>query len=291
MVKLVPFAATGEAGASTPARGRRRTSCSSSPSASTSACSRRRGRGGRAHGCRGRREPGAGGHAVRPRRRAVPTATDVIVNTVGGSGRARPASPWHVAGLQARAARALTRACAIGTALVAAGHRALPSSPRCSHVHVRDVGPLARVGRPGWPLTARCHPLGDLVGVRGSWAVEALHPQCDRGVRRCRQVAVGRPRRRPAAPPSCPSRSASRPPARRARLQTLARSVVVPFPRPATGRSTHRRASRPTGTTCVARTVSAPLTVRARSERRRRRRHPHLDPVVGRADPRATTEV
>jgi glycopeptide antibiotics resistance protein len=73
-------------------------------------------------------------------------ATDVVVNTAGGLvGLGLAAVARHRSG--AGAARALTRACAVATAiaLVVAGlYLASPWQP----VHVHDVGPLARVDPP-----------------------------------------------------------------------------------------------------------------------------------------------
>jgi glycopeptide antibiotics resistance protein len=73
-------------------------------------------------------------------------STDVVVNTAGGLvGLGVAAVARHVSG--APAARAMTRACSVATAvaLVVAGlYLASPWQP----VHGRDVGPLARVDLP-----------------------------------------------------------------------------------------------------------------------------------------------
>jgi len=73
-------------------------------------------------------------------------STDVVVNTAGGLvGLGLAAVARHASG--AGAARAMTRACSVATAvaLVVAGlYQASPWQP----VHGRDVGPLARVDLP-----------------------------------------------------------------------------------------------------------------------------------------------
>ncbi|HET7820601.1 MAG TPA: VanZ family protein [Ornithinibacter sp.] len=73
-------------------------------------------------------------------------ATDVVVNTGGGLvGLGLAAAARHRAG--AGAARAMTRACAVATALTLVVAGLYLVSPR-HVVHVRDVGPLARVDLP-----------------------------------------------------------------------------------------------------------------------------------------------
>jgi len=74
-------------------------------------------------------------------------ATDVVVNTVGGL-----AGLGLVAlvrgGLRGRTGTVMTTVCAAGTSLALLATVLYLSSP-VSYVHVRDVGPLARLGAPG----------------------------------------------------------------------------------------------------------------------------------------------
>ena len=73
--------------------------------------------------------------------------TDVIVNTVGGLvGLGLLALARHT--LAARTATVMTQICSIATVLALLGGGLYLASP-WQPVHVRDVGPLARVGTPG----------------------------------------------------------------------------------------------------------------------------------------------
>jgi glycopeptide antibiotics resistance protein len=75
--------------------------------------------------------------------------TDVVVNTVGGLAGLGLVALWR-GGSRARPGGAVTWACAVGTALALLATVLYVSSP-VRFVHVRDVGPLARVGAPGSP--------------------------------------------------------------------------------------------------------------------------------------------
>ena len=73
--------------------------------------------------------------------------TDVIVNTVGGLvGLGLLALARHT--LAARTATVMTQICSIATVLALLGGGLYLASP-WQPVHVRDAGPLARVGTPG----------------------------------------------------------------------------------------------------------------------------------------------
>ncbi len=73
--------------------------------------------------------------------------TDVIVNTLGGIvGLGLPALARHT--LAARTATVMTQICSIATVLALLGGGLYLASP-WQPVHVRDAGPLARVGTPG----------------------------------------------------------------------------------------------------------------------------------------------
>ena len=73
--------------------------------------------------------------------------TDVIVNTVGGLvGLGLLALARHT--LAARTATVMTQICSIATVLALVGGGFYLASP-WQPVHVRDAGPLARVGTPG----------------------------------------------------------------------------------------------------------------------------------------------
>ena len=74
-------------------------------------------------------------------------ATDVVVNTVGGLVGLGLIALVR-GGLRRRTAPVMAGVCAAGTSLALLATVLYLSSP-VSYVHVRDVGPLARVGAPG----------------------------------------------------------------------------------------------------------------------------------------------
>lgn len=74
-------------------------------------------------------------------------ATDVVVNTVGGLAGLGLVALGR-GGSRARTGGTVTLGCAAGTALAVLATVAYLSSPG-SHLNVRDVGPLAGIGAPG----------------------------------------------------------------------------------------------------------------------------------------------